>query len=94
MIWSCGELEKVVGTGTILPGIPLGKTESRDYSNGMSKKTPAKRRSVPDEKPSGRFLVRLPLDIHRQLQEEARQQGISMNTICVVKLGRPFAEAK
>lgn len=59
----------------------------------MGKASPKKKRSE-NGKPSGRFVVRLPLSVHQQLQDEARQQGVSLNTICVVKLGRPFVEAK
>jgi predicted HicB family RNase H-like nuclease len=44
---------------------------------------------------SGRFLLRLPRSLHRDLKDEARREGMSLNTLCVTKLARPLAgEAK
>ena len=40
------------------------------------------------EKYSGQFKLRIPKSLHRQLVEQARREGISMNQYCVYLLSR------
>lgn len=44
-------------------------------------------RSVPNAAPH-RFLLRLPLDLHRVLTAGAERAGVSLNEFCVQRLGR------
>ena len=37
---------------------------------------------------SGRFNVRLPRDLHRELVHEAQRQGVSLNQLVVARLAR------
>lgn len=43
--------------------------------------------STNDSSPSGRFVLRLPPSLHAQLRSEAKDVGISLNELCVKKLG-------
>jgi predicted HicB family RNase H-like nuclease len=43
------------------------------------------------KKYSGRFMVRIPPDLHRQLAVEAAEAGVSMNRLVSDKLGRSCA---
>lgn len=38
----------------------------------------------------GKILIRLPKDLHRELLEQAVEQGISLNQFCLWKLAGPF----
>jgi predicted HicB family RNase H-like nuclease len=38
---------------------------------------------------SGKLVVRMPIDLHRQLTLEAAEQGISINTLICNKLAQP-----
>jgi antitoxin HicB len=43
---------------------------------------------------SGKFVVRLPKSLHRQLVETANQEGVSLNTYVNVALGRAVGHQK
>jgi predicted nucleotidyltransferase len=45
--------------------------------------------SHPPRRSSGRFLLRLPPDLHASLQAAARAQGLSLNEYCVRRLSGP-----
>lgn len=42
-----------------------------------------------DERPSGRFLLRIDPDLHTSLRHEARDAGVSLNEFCARKLALP-----
>lgn len=44
---------------------------------------------VGDDDFSGKFLVRVPKSLHRQLSIEAGQEGVSLNQYVLYKLSRP-----
>ena len=46
------------------------------------------------EEYSGKFIVRLPRSLHRELAEEAKRDGISLNSYVVTLLGRRDAVAR
>lgn len=46
----------------------------------------ASRREDPEKPFSGRFLVRVPPEVHRQIMTEARRQGKSLNAYILEKL--------
>jgi antitoxin HicB len=46
------------------------------------------------EEYSGRFLVRLPRSLHRELAEEAAREGVSLNSYVATLLGRRDAVAR
>ena len=41
------------------------------------------------EKYSGRFLTRIPKELHANLAQAAQQQGVSLNQLVLYKLSRP-----
>lgn len=42
------------------------------------------------EKPKcARFIVRLPNSLYEKIKKEASDDGVSMNTLCVMKLSQP-----
>ena len=43
---------------------------------------------MPDEDYSGKFVVRLPRSLHRQLAETAEREGVSLNQLVNVSLAR------
>lgn len=43
--------------------------------------------SADDTSPSGRFVLRLPPSLHARLRNEAGDSGVSLNELCVKKLG-------
>jgi antitoxin HicB len=43
---------------------------------------------APDEEYSGKFVVRLPRSLHRQLAETAEREGVSLNQLINVSLAR------
>jgi antitoxin HicB len=43
---------------------------------------------IPDEDYSGKFVVRLPRSLHRQLAETAEREGVSLNQLVNVALAR------
>lgn len=47
-----------------------------------------------EESVSGRFLLRLPKSLHRQLTETARAEGVSLNTYCVSALAGALGVAR
>lgn len=56
-------------------------------------------RPVPEPRPredqfSGRFLVRVPRSLHRRLSNEARLDGVSLNTYCVNALAYAVGSAE
>jgi predicted HicB family RNase H-like nuclease len=64
-----------------------------DITTGVAMSRDAKKPRKTQE--SGRFLLRLPRSLHRDLKDEARREGMSLNTLCVTKLAKPLAgEAK
>jgi predicted HicB family RNase H-like nuclease len=46
----------------------------------------ASRGEEPEKPFSGKFLVRVPPEVHRQIMAEARRQGKSLNTYVLEKL--------
>jgi antitoxin HicB len=48
---------------------------------------------APDEDYSGKFVVRLPRSLHRQLAETAEQEGVSLNQLVNVALARAVEQA-
>jgi len=40
-----------------------------------------------DRRPSGRFVVRLPVAVHAQLRQIAAARGVSLNALCLERLG-------
>ena len=40
------------------------------------------------EQYSGQFKLRLPKSLHKELAEEAKREGISMNQLCVYRLSK------
>lgn len=59
----------------LLQDAMAGWFESR-LANGLSIPEPSR---VPGEPYSGRILLRIPPAVHRQLVEQAREQGVSLN---------------
>jgi antitoxin HicB len=47
---------------------------------------------APDEDYSGKFVVRLPRSLHRQLSETAEREGVSLNQFVNVALARAVAQ--
>lgn len=43
---------------------------------------------------SGRFVVRIPKSLHRELVERAEREGVSLNTLVNVALGRAVGQAR
>jgi len=35
-------------------------------------------------------IVRVPDSLHRELKEEAKKEGVSLNQLCLTKLARPL----
>ncbi len=48
----------------------------------------------PTEDYSGRFVVRIPKSLHRELVEMAERDGVSLNTFVNVALGKVTGQAK
>lgn len=46
---------------------------------------------VTDDAYSGQFKLRIPRSLHRELAEEAKREGISMNQYCLHLLSRKYA---
>lgn len=55
----------------------------------MRKKGEAVPDPVASRRYSGKFLVRVPPDIHRRLATEAAEAGVSLNRLASAKLARP-----
>lgn len=49
-------------------------------------------RSVEDY--SGRFVIRIPKSLHRELVERAEREGVSLNTLVNVALGKAVGQAR
>ena len=47
----------------------------------------------PDEDYSGKFVVRVPRSLHRQLSEAAEREGVSLNQFINVALGMAVGQA-
>ncbi len=45
---------------------------------------------IATRKIKGKILIRLPRDLHRELLEQAAEQGISLNQYCLWKLAGPL----
>lgn len=45
--------------------------------------------ATPDK--SGKFVVRLPKSLHAALEQEAKQEGVSLNQLAVTKLAIPLS---
>ena len=43
---------------------------------------------------SGKFMIRLPKSLHRELSILAKQEGVSLNTLVTVTLGQATAQKK
>jgi predicted HicB family RNase H-like nuclease len=52
----------------------------------MKKRGEAVPEAIASKRYSGRFLVRVPPDIHRQLAREAAEAGVSLNRLASAKL--------
>ena len=43
---------------------------------------------APEEEYSGKFVLRVPKSLHRELVEQAEQEGVSLNTYCLTVLAK------
>lgn len=59
-----------------------------DVVADMEKQGDAVPQPVASRRYSGRFLVRVPPDIHRQLATEAAEAGVSLNRLASAKLSK------
>ena len=50
--------------------------------------------SRPDTEYSGKFIIRAPRSLHRQLSESAEREGVSLNQYLVMLLARAEAEVR
>lgn len=70
---------------TALPGI---REVVADVVADMKKRGDAVPQPVASRRYSGKFLVRVPPDIHRQLATEAAEAGVSLNRLASAKLSK------
>lgn len=99
--WS-EEDEEYVGACTEFPSLShLAATRSEalrgierlvhDVVSDMRKKREAIPEPIADQAFSGKFMTRIPSDLHRQLAIEAAEAGVSLNRLVSFKLAMPVA---
>lgn len=49
---------------------------------------------IKPESPSGKFLLRVPVSIHKQLVERAKQEKVSLNTLAIALIAQGLGERK
>jgi len=96
-IWWSDDDEAFIAEVCDLPGcLADGSTEveainaAHEVARMWLETATAERRAIPEpltaENASGKFNVRLPSSLHRELQKRARREGVSLNQLVVMLL--------